>query len=507
MRTKYSFYNLLISLLANLIIPILGFLKVRLFIKCYGQELNGLYIVLMQIITYINICESSFSLAFRQLLYKPLAEDKKDEVNKIFSGVQKVYNIVGLFVIIIGIVASFIVPYFVDYTINYTEVSMLFLILCLPFGISYFLIPPSLVVIADQKEYKVSSWIQSIAILRMILMIVAILMKLPYFVIYLIEGGQVLLANFISNRVSYRNYKWLKYDKNVTKNKTFINNSKYTIIQNLSTTVINNIDSLIISQVMTLVEVSIYGSYNYLKETITKIVKVIIAAPMNSFGNLMSKNDGNDECVFDEFYSLSTYLGTIISVCVFVVLQKFIMFWLHDESYVLSVFASFIFSANLFYLTQREAVIVLRDVKGLFVEARNNAILLTVTKIILSIIMVYKLGIVGIFIATLLSYLLIDLPYNPNLLYRAAFNKSSQSYYVKFLSRMIISLAVGIMSYFVYYNLIYTVESSAVYFIVSLIILGIFVVLITTIIYCLFIRSFKDLIKRAIKLVYDIKSN
>lgn len=501
MRTKYSFYNLLISIFANILIPILGFLKVRLFINCYGQELNGLYIVLMQIITYVNICEASFSLAFRQLLYKPLAENKKEEVNRIFSGVQKIYNTVGIIVIIVGIISSLVVPFFLDYSINHLEVSFLFLILCLPFGFSYFLLPPSLVVIADQKEYKVSSWIQTISVLRMILMIVVIMLKLPYVLIYIIEGGQVLLANYVSNKVAYKNYPWLKYNKKEKKNEQFARNAKYTVVQNLSFTVINNVDSIIISQVMTLVEVSIYGSYNYLKETITKIVKVIIAAPMNSFGNLLNSNDSNDEKIFDEFYSLSTYLGTIIGVCVFVALQKFILFWLHDESYLLSTFASLIFAINLYYLTQREAVVVLRDVKGLFVQAKNNALLLAIVKILLSIFMVYKFGITGIFMATLLSYLFVDLPYNPKLLYRSAFNKKSRNYYYKFFIRTVLACFIGFISYYLYNNFFLIDNESSLYFVISLAILGIFVVLVTTLTYFILIPSFRDLTNRAIRLV------
>ena len=252
---------------------------------------------------------------------------------------------------------------------------------------------------------------------------------------------------------------------------------------------------------MNLIQVSIYGSYNYLKETITKIVKIIIASPMNSFGNLLNSKDNNGESIFDEFYSLSTFLGTIIGVSMFVALQKFILFWLHDESYVLPLIASVLFAFNIYYLTQREAVVVLRDVKGLFVEAKNNALLLTITKILLSIILVYKFGIVGIFAATLISYLLIDLPYNPRLLYKSAFNKSSKSYYLKFLTRTTIASIIAIVSYYLYNNFILIGSYSTIDFILSLIILGLFIVIITSLIYYLFIPSFRNLISRAFSLI------
>lgn len=505
MRTKYSFYNFLVSIIANLLIPILGFVKVRLFIASYGQELNGLYIVLMQIVTYINICESSFSLAFRQMLFKPLADDNKDEVIRIYSGVRKVYNIVGGIVIVVGILSSLLVPYFVDSSLAFGEISKLFLILCLPFGISYFLLPPSLVVIADQKEYKISAWIQTIAILRMILMIVVIKLGLPYIYIYIIEGLQVLISNFVGNRVAIKNYPWLKFDKKEKCNSSFVTNSKYTIIQNLSKTVMNNIDSVIISNIMTLVDVSIYGSYSYLKESIVKIINIVIVAPMNSFGNLINSKNDNSYAIFQEFYTLSTYIATIISVCMFVALKEFIFVWLHDESYILPTIACFLFTATIYYLTQREAIIVLRDVKGLFIDARNNAIILVCAKVIMTILFAIKFGLVGVFFATLFAYIIIDLPYNPSLLYRKAFQKNPITFYKTFISRMIIALAIGSACSYVYNLNIAFITVSTINFLISIIILGISVVLLTTVIYFILIDSFRDLIKRITRLLFSGK--
>ena len=501
MRTKYSFYNFLVSIIANILIPILGFVKVRLFIASYGQELNGLYIFLMQVVTYINICESSFSLAFRQLLYKPLAEDKKEDVIKIYSGVQKVYNIVGFIVIVVGIIASLFVPSFIESTVNPNEISLLFLILCLPFGISYFLLPPSLVIIADQKEYKISVFIQTISTLRMVLMIVAIKLNLPYIYIYIIEGLQVLISNIFGNIIARKNYPWLKYNRSEKSNNEFINNSKYTIVQNLSKTVMNNIDVVIISNIMTLIEVSIYGSYSYLRDAITKIINVVIVSPMNSFGNLINSENDNSYAIFQEFYTLSTYMATIISVCMFVALKEFVFLWLHEESHVLPTIACFAFTASIYYLTQREAIIVLRDVKGLFVEAKTNAIILVVAKVVLSIIMVYYFGLTGILWATLIAYILIDLPYNPRLLYKNAFNINSMVFYKTFISRTVIALMIGLICSYVYNLNLALINASTLNFLITLLILGTSVLLMTTLIYFVCIKSFRDLIKRFVRLV------
>ena len=62
MRTKYSFYNFLVSLITSVALPIFGFIKVRMFIDLYGSDLNGLQLTIMNVITFLNVFELSYSL-------------------------------------------------------------------------------------------------------------------------------------------------------------------------------------------------------------------------------------------------------------------------------------------------------------------------------------------------------------------------------------------------------------------------------------------------------------
>ena len=142
------------------------------------------------------------------------------------------------------------------------------------------------VIIADQKEYKINIWIQTIAILRMVLMVGVILLKLPYIYIFLIEGLQVFIANFIARRIALKNYPWLKENKQLPYDDAFQKNAKYTIIQRLSTLATNNTDNLVITFFMGYTMTSVYGSYSYLTESVSKIINSAITSPINSFGNL-----------------------------------------------------------------------------------------------------------------------------------------------------------------------------------------------------------------------------
>ena len=503
MRTKNSLYNFLISAISSLIIPLLGFLKVRFFVDLYGSEINGLQLVIMQVITYLNLFELSFSLAFRQLLYKPLAENNRNKILSIYNSACKMFRFTGTAFIVVCFVVGLLIPFFVETTISYFEIFLYFLILALPYGISYFMMGPNFVIIADQKEYKISIFIQSIAILRMFLMIVFIKLRFPVVTIFLIEGIQILISNFIARKIALKEYPWLLDEYNGEEDSSFKENVKYTTIHRLSVIASNNTDNIVIGTFAGLKSVSIYGAYTYLSEAITKIINSAITSPINSFGNLFNDSDKEKAYeIFTEHFNLSNYIGTIIGVCVFVAIDRFVLLWMGNVEYVLPTFALFLFSLNLYYLTQRESVLITRDANGLFKESKNNAYLMVFTKIVLSIILVKKFDVVGVLVATSIVYWIVDFFYNPILIYKKVFHMNPMRYYKMIASRIVLALSIGFLSYALFNHFAYFIDVNKIHFIISCLILGIFVFVITSVFYFILYKSFRNLVNRFYRIIF-----
>ena len=504
MRTKHTLFNFLITIASSLIIPMLGFVKVRFFVELYGSNLNGMQLVFMQVITYLNIFELSFSLAFRQLLFKHLAPLNKQEVLKIYYGARKIFKATGTIIIGLAFVFSFIIPLFIDVQggVSYLESAFYFFVLAIPFGISYFMMGPNLVIIADQKEYKISIWIQSIAVLRMFVMLGFIYLKLPVIYVFVLEGINVVGANFVARHIALKHYPWLKDEYHGDNDTQFKENAKYTVIQRLATVATTSTDSLIIGTFLGTVATSIYGSYAYLTDTVTRIVNSAITAPINSFGNLFNDKKRDGYSVFTEYFNLSNYLATIISISIFIAMDQFVLIWMDDSIYSLPKEASLLFAINIYYLTQRESIIITRDANGLFKYAKNNAYLLTATKIILSIILVNFIGVVGVLLATTLSYWLVDFFYNPRLVYTKLFNLNPLRYYKMITVRIVIALVIGFSFYMGWTMFSSYLNSSVLNFIIGCLVLGLSVTIVITIIYIILFESFRKLIARFYNLIF-----
>jgi len=455
----------------------------------------------MQIIMYMNMFELAYSIAFRQLLYKPLANDDKEKVKAIYNGSIKIFRGTGMVLLILIPIVSFFVPEFTVVNLPNFFVSILFVILALPFALSYFLMGPNFVIIADQKEYKIGIWIQSISIMRMILMIVVILLKLPFVYIFLIEGLQVFVANLIARIVALKNYPWLK-EKSEEMDHSFAKNAKYTVAHRLAYIAINNSDNIIINAFLGLRSVSIFGVYNYLIDAIIRIINSVITAPINSFGNLFNDKERNPLLIFNEFYSFATYIASVISVCIYVFVNHFVLIWIGKEDYILSQSVAAFLALNVFYLTQREPLVISRDTNGLFKESRNLAYIMAIVKILLSVLLVTNYGVAGILFATLFSNWVVDYSYTPRLVFKEVFKSNVLKFYAKSLQALALACGLAFISshLFNYFEPFYTV--SVINFLITAVIVGGFTAITLFIIYFISYKSFRDIVSRGKSLIF-----
>ena len=257
--------------MAAIILPLVGFVKVRLFKDLYGNDVNGLQLTIAQFITFLNICELAYSLAFRQLLFKPLAENDHGTVKNIYHGAVKMFRRTGIIVILASVVLSLLFPYFSESPFDYWHTAGTVFLLAIPYGISYFLMGPNFVIMADQKEYRINIWIQTFSILRMVCMVACILMKMPFVFMLIIEAANILGANTLARHIALKEYPWLKEQPADPNDTQFKGKAKYAVIQRLSELATTQTDNIVVSYFMGYTMSSVYGNYSYLTDNIGKI--------------------------------------------------------------------------------------------------------------------------------------------------------------------------------------------------------------------------------------------
>lgn len=497
-RTKNSILNFTITFVAGVLLPVFGLVKYSLFIGFYGTEINGIQIAMESAIAIMNIFEICFSLAFRQLLFEPLVKDDKDKVLEIYSKGIRIFRITGTVFLLAGVAIGILFPLFKESPFSYASTAFYFMLLMVPYGISYFLMGPNLVLIADQKEYRINIWIQGCAVARMILMIVIIFMKLPVIWIFVIESTQILVANTVSRHIAIKMYPWLKVVKTDNNNKELLSNIKYTLIQRLEVIATSNTDTLLISGLLNYTSTSVYGAYNYIVDNITKIVNKALESTLNSFGNLFYSDKEDSYHVFMEFFELVGFIASLCGVCVFMFFNDFLGIWLRDSESIFDAnfIMTLLLSFNIYYMILRESFIIARDANGLFRKAAGNAVIFTVIKAIMAFVLISAMGINGAILSTTLVYLFVDFTYNPQLLCKEMFGGKTGCFYSEVLIHTLLTLVIGVGLYFVKNALFGGWTVSYMHFFISAAVIGCLSLVVLLVAYWCLFKNFRELVKR-----------
>lgn len=95
MNTKRGFNNIIYGLLSQVITMGLSIIIPRLVLVNLGSEVNGLLHSISTVFTYLTLLEAGVGKATNQALYKPLANDDKDQINAIMAATNKFYRRTG----------------------------------------------------------------------------------------------------------------------------------------------------------------------------------------------------------------------------------------------------------------------------------------------------------------------------------------------------------------------------------------------------------------------------
>lgn len=427
MRTKSTIINFITDAVPQVIILILGLIKVRLFLRFLGDEQLGLYQLYVQIVTYLVLLEGGVGSAMLFRLYKPIAEKDNEKVSQTVGAGKVIFNIVGLIILLCGIGVSFFIDNFIkENSFSFTYMQITFILYLISQVLYYFTVPERVVFEAEQKKYIPNLVFQLITLLKAIAEIVIILMGKGLIEILISLIICSLVANIIIVCIYKKQHKYI--NKKAKKDFSMIKDVKDLFINTLGNLISNNIDIIIISKFIGLSQVAIYSTYNYFVEAIKQFIDKITGSTMAGIGNLMLEDKQKAYDVFEEFNNLVFYLATIICIPFYIIINAFIKIWYEGNILTKEVYA-ILFTLILLYQIIRVPLKVYTLSTGKFRQVKNFVLLEIVINLILSLILVHFMGISGVLLATIISLILADFLTKPKVIFKEIFCRDCKKYY------------------------------------------------------------------------------
>lgn len=431
-RTKNSIYNMIASILANSLSIIIGLIARIFFIKYLGNEYLGLNGLFSNIISMLSIVELGMGSTIIYNLYKPIADNDIDTIKSLMQFYRKSYHLIGIIVFILGIVLIPFLPSIIGSTEIPVDSTIIYLLFLSDSVFSYFLSYKRSMLYAQQKDYVVQYVNMFYLITLNVAQIIVLIITKNYYLYLLIKIIFRVIENMIINIIANKMYPYLK-DNQVKPLKKSIQKDifkkiKALFFHQIGSFVINGTDNIIISKYLGIAFVGLYSNYYMIINAVRTVTKQIISATTPSVGNLLvTESKERQYSVFKKIRFANFWIACFCGVCIYIVMEPFITIWIGNE-YILDNLVLLVLSINFFQKTMRDTYGAFKNAAGIFYEDRFVPIIESIVNIVISILLVKRIGLAGVFIGTIVSGLVLWLYSYPVLVYKKIFNRNYLQY-------------------------------------------------------------------------------
>ena len=435
-RSKKTAVNTIVGIVNKFGIAILNFVMRSVFIYTLGIQYTGVSSVFSDILTMLSLSELGISTAIATALYRPLHDKNHERIQKLMKFYKVAYRYIALFIFVVGIC---LVPFLDKLVTNVPDIKenikLIFVCYIIKTAVSYLLIYKTTILNADQKQYMVVSRELICNIVRYIVEIIVLFITKNFMTYLVIEIIAMIIQNFIITRKAVKEYPYAfeKTDNKLSKEEKIglFKNIKGLSMYQISASIGNSIDNVLISSFIGTSMAGILSSYVLIRKQIELILKQFFSAVTPSVGNLAAENNEERQFViFNRIFYISFFVINFCAVSMFIIFNPFISIWL-GQQYTLGQEIAFVIAFDSFLYILLQAIASFRNANGLFVKGQYRPLVMAVLNVILSIILIQKIGIFGTILATVICRLVTQW-YDPFLLFKHVFKKSFAKFYLKY---------------------------------------------------------------------------
>lgn len=431
---KIAYKNILYGVLSKVIIIIIMILSRRLILQYLGNEITGIYSLMISIIGVITVFESGIGTAILFNMYKSLGNNDYTEVWSLYNLLKKLYLIISLIIFLLGLL---IIP-FLHIIIKIDNLDLgiyiAYIILLVSTIITYFYGAKTTFFIANRNDY-IASIIYTVGQIIQGLFQIIVLIKFKNFAIFTLS---ILLGNMIqliiTNIYFKTRYKYVTKTKQQLKDETKKEVEKNILAMfshKIGGLLVTTSTNIIISIFINVVALANYTNYTTILNAAVSLIIVIFTSMTSILGyTFVTETLDKNFIFFKSIYVVNYIIGFVFFIGYYYIIDLLVSYLFSSE---LSLSNDFILALSIsgFIQFMRQTVLLMRDATGTFYYDRFKPIIEGVANIIITIILITQIGIIGIPIALIISNLLITHIIEPYVLYKYAFNLSPKSYYIK----------------------------------------------------------------------------
>lgn len=398
------FINTVTGFMKQILTVICGFILPRYMLLYYGSAINGLISSITFFMSFISLLDMGVGAVIQSNLYKPLADKDPEQISRIVKASERFFRRLSYIFIIYTIILCFIFAIMLDtgYTAAFT-ISLLCIISISTFA-QYFLgMSYQLLLNADQRAYVQLLMQIGTTALNTILAIalmkcgasVHIVKLMTAFVYVLRPLGQMIYV-----------HKHYDLDKDIEVIGEPIKQKWNGFAQHLSAVVCANVDVAVLTMFSTLETISVYSIYYSITNGITEIIMMAAIGLESLLGNMIAQKE--QEQLIWVFSLIEWMIHTIVTIVFTIAAALIIPFVsvytkeIKDVNYIVPSFG-FLMLGACAARCLRIPYFRLIKAAGHFKETEIGSFVAAVLNIIITVLLVFKFGLIGAATGTLLA--------------------------------------------------------------------------------------------------------
>ncbi len=447
-KTQNASRNILFGSILKTYQIVLPFLLRTIIVHELGTEYLGLNSLFTSVLQVLNLAELGVSSAMVFSMYKPIADNDEVKICALLNLYKLYYRIIGSIIFVAGLIITPFIPKLIKGDVpDDMNIYVLYLVNLCATVFSYWLFAyKNSVFLAHQRtdiSSKATLFTDTVKYGMQIGLIY--LTHNYYFYVLALLFTQLLnnvLIAFLSSKI-YPDYK-PKGELDPSEVNRIKQRIKDLFTSKLGGTIIGASDTIVISSFLGLTTLAIYQNYYYILNAVMAFITIIFNSITAGVGNSMIIKNCDEN--YNDFKVFTFLICGVCGFCVscFVSLfQPFMVLWMGTER--LLSFTIVVCLVVYFWIYELIMTIsVYKDAAGIWHSDRFRPLFSGVFNLLLNIILVNIIGLYGIVLSTIISMLLISLPWIIKNVFSEVFHRNSQEYCLMVIKY---SCIVGIVSF------------------------------------------------------------
>ena len=435
MRSEKSIKNVLVTWLGLVFVSLGGFAIRIVLARTMADEYLGLNGVFGNVISVLSLAELGVGPAITFSLYKPIAENDERQIKALMRLYRNFYIGVGSFMMIAGlIITPFIKTLFLkDMPANVDHIYFIFIMYVANAAFSYFYSYKCVYLSANQNYYLYSANHAICYVCMYVIQAIVLIGTKNFILFYAVQVATTVIENLRISHIANKKYPILKshdkYDLPEETKKTIKVNVFAAIGHNLGNIVLNSTDNIVISKFVGLVMAGYYSNYILITSTLNMFMNQAFQALLGSVGNLaVEADEKQQEDTFYLVFFVNFWIYAFAATCLMCLASPFIEL-AFGSKFVLTLPILIAIVINFFATGMRQTCIVFKSAYGILIQDVHKAYIEAILNLVVSIILVQKLGILGVVLGTIISNYAVAFWIEPNVFFKHGFKKSPKKYY------------------------------------------------------------------------------